>query len=60
MPPPGNLPDSGIKSAFPASLALQEDSLYTKPPEKPQLFLIVLPEKCPFIWGLAISIFVTL
>ena len=54
------LTQGSIKSAFPASLALKADSLSTEPPEKPQLFLIVLPEKRPFIWGLGISILITL
>ena len=33
MPPPGNLPNPGIK---PRSPALQADSLQTKPPGKPK------------------------
>ena len=33
-PPPGDLPNPGIKPASPASLALQADSLYTEPPGK--------------------------
>ena len=35
-PPPGNLPNPGIK---PRSLALQGDSLLAEPPEKPILWL---------------------
>ena len=34
-PPPGDLPDSGIKPMSPASPALQVDSLSTEPPGKP-------------------------
>ena len=34
-PPPGDLPDPGLKPVSPASPALQADSLPTEPPEKP-------------------------
>ena len=34
-PPPGDLPDPGIKADLPASHALQEDCLPTKTPGKP-------------------------
>ena len=34
-PPPGNLPNPGIKPASPVTPALQTDSLPTEPPEKP-------------------------
>ena len=34
-PPPGDLPDPGIKPTSPASLVLQADSLTTEPPGKP-------------------------
>ena len=33
-PPPGDLPNPGIKPVSLASLALQADSLYTEPPGK--------------------------
>ena len=32
FPPPGDLPDSGIKPPFPASLALAGEFLTTEPP----------------------------
>ena len=35
-PLPGHLPDSGIKPTFPASLALQADSLTAEPQGKPK------------------------
>ena len=34
-PSPGDLPNPGIEPAFPATPALQADSLLTEPPEKP-------------------------
>ena len=34
-PPPGDLPDAGIKPTSPAPLALQVDSLPAEPPRKP-------------------------
>ena len=37
-PPPGDLPDPGIKPASPVSLALQVDSLLAEPPGKPSHF----------------------
>ena len=37
FPPPGNLPDSGIKPTSPASPALQVDLLVTELPGKPTL-----------------------
>ena len=36
-PPPGDLPNAGIKLLSSASPALQMDSLPTEPPGKPQL-----------------------
>ena len=33
--PPGDLPNPGIEPTFPASLALQADSLSIEPPGKP-------------------------
>ena len=36
-PPPGNLPDLGIKPAFPVSPPLQADSLLLEPSGKPLL-----------------------
>ena len=35
-PPPGDLPNSGIRPTFPAPLASQTDSLPTEPPGKPE------------------------
>ena len=35
-PPPGDLPDPGIKPASPVSPALQADSLPAEPPGKPK------------------------
>ena len=35
--PPGDLPDKGVEPVFPASLALQADSLSTEPPGKPSI-----------------------
>ena len=35
MPSSGDLPNPAIKPTSPVSPALQEDSLYTEPPEKP-------------------------
>ena len=34
-PPPGDLPDPGVKPAFPEPPALQVDFFYTEPPGKP-------------------------
>ena len=34
-PPPGDLPDPEIEPTYPASAALQADSLATEPPGKP-------------------------
>ena len=39
MPPPGDLPNPGIKPAFPVSPALQVDSVCTEPPGKPHRML---------------------
>ena len=36
FPPPGDLPDPGIKPASPGTTALQVDSLPTEPPGKPK------------------------
>ena len=36
FPPPGNLPDPGIKPSFPVAPAMQVDSLPLEPPGKPQ------------------------
>ena len=36
FPPPGDLPNPGIKPASSVSPALQADSLPSEPPEKPQ------------------------
>ena len=36
LPPPGDLPDPGIKSASPGSPALQVDSFTAEPPGKPE------------------------
>ena len=38
-PPPGDLPDPEIKAMFPASPALQKDSLPTESPGKPAVLL---------------------
>ena len=40
MPPPEDLPDSGIETAFPAHPALQVDSLPTEPPWKSKLTIL--------------------
>ena len=40
-PPPGDLPDPEIKAMFPASPALQKDSLPTESPGKPAVLLIL-------------------
>ena len=40
FPPPGALPDSGIKPASPVSPALQVDSLPAEPLGKPSYFII--------------------
>ena len=37
FPPPGDLPDPGIKPASPLSFALQADSLHDEPLRKPPL-----------------------
>ena len=39
FPPPGDLPDPGIKPASPVSPALQVDSLPTEPPRKSKALL---------------------
>ena len=39
FPPPGDLPNSGIKPTSPSSPALQADFLHTEPPGKP-LYMI--------------------
>ena len=41
LPPPGNLPDSGIKSRSPASPALAVRFFTTEPPGKPYMLWIV-------------------
>ena len=41
-PPPGDLPDPGIKPASPVSPALQVDSLPAEPSEKPLHLTFVL------------------
>ena len=45
FPPPGHLPDPGIKHKSPASPALQADSLPAEPPGKPPRSLRIVP-KC--------------
>ena len=54
-PPPGDLPDPGIKSVSPASSALKVDSLPSEPPGFPQMheskngleFINTLKGRCP-------------
>ena len=41
FPHPGDLPDPEIKAMFPASPALQKDSLPTESPGKPAVLLIL-------------------
>ena len=41
-PPPRDLPNPGIKPAFPVSPALQVNSLPAEPPGKPKLFIYKL------------------
>ena len=39
LSPPGDLPNPGIEPASPKSPALQEDSLPTEPPGKPDILI---------------------
>ena len=41
FPPPGDLPDPGIKSSSPASPVLRADSLPAEPLGKPQLLILI-------------------
>ena len=42
MPPPGDLPNPGIKPTSPAAPALQADPLPTEPPLKPDVGMLLL------------------
>ena len=50
-PPPGDLPDPGIKPMSPASPALQGDSLPTESPGKPSGPYILCKLDCPYAWA---------
>ena len=39
LSPPGDLPNPGIETASPKCPALQEDSLPTEPPGKPDILI---------------------
>ena len=45
FPPPGDLPDPGIKPASPVSPALQADSLPTEPSGRPVLYFSMYPNQ---------------
>ena len=49
-PPPGDLPNPGIKPMSPASPALQVDSLPTESPGKPSGPYILCQLDCQWVW----------
>ena len=46
LPPPGDLPDPGIKTASPVASALAGEFFTTEPPEEPNIYIYIYLHIC--------------